>query len=56
MTANKPPKKAKNGTPPPIDKLLKPAIVVALAMLAYQFMKGISGEVRRLQKVIGMSR
>lgn len=45
MTATKPPK-AKNGTPPPVDKLLKPAIGVGIALLAYQFLKGIGGEVR----------
>ena len=30
-------KKAKKGSPPPIDRLLKPAIGVALAMVVYQF-------------------
>jgi hypothetical protein len=34
--------------PPPVDKLIKPAIVVGLAMLAYQFLKGISSEVSAL--------
>ena len=33
--------------PPPIDKLIKPAVGLALALLAYQFFKGISSEVRR---------
>jgi hypothetical protein len=32
--------------PPPVDKLIMPAIVIGLAMLAYQFIKGISSEVR----------
>lgn len=32
--------------PPPIDKLLIPAIGLALALLAYQFFKGITAEVR----------
>jgi hypothetical protein len=40
----KPPKK-KNGTPPPIDKLIVPAIGVALALLAYYFFQGINSEV-----------
>lgn len=31
--------------PPPIDKLLKPAIGIGLALLAYQFIKGINQEV-----------
>ncbi|GKY91887.1 hypothetical protein MPSEU_000160300 [Mayamaea pseudoterrestris] len=46
MTA-KPPK-TKNGTPPPVDKLLMPAVGIALALLAYQFFKGISGEIPRI--------
>ena len=37
--------KKKNGTPPPIDKLAKPAIGVALALLGYYFFKGINSEV-----------
>jgi hypothetical protein len=37
--------KKKNGAPPAVDKLLKPAIGVAMALLAYQFFKGINGEV-----------
>ncbi|KAL7577702.1 hypothetical protein ACA910_015210 [Epithemia clementina (nom. ined.)] len=42
---NKPAKKpkVKNGEPPPIDKLLKPAIGVALALVAYQFIRGLGG-------------
>ena len=32
--------------PPAIDKLLIPAIVVAVAVVAYQFFKGITAEVR----------
>ena len=32
--------------PPEVDKLLKPAIAVALAMMLYQFFKGINSEVR----------
>jgi hypothetical protein len=31
--------------PPPVDKLIRPAIVIGLAMLAYQFIRGISSEV-----------
>ena len=36
------------GTPPPVDKLIKPAIGVALAIVAYQFLQGISSEVSQL--------
>ena len=32
--------------PPQIDKLMMPAIGVGLALLAYNFMKGINSEVR----------
>jgi hypothetical protein len=39
------PLKKKNGRPPPIDKLMKPAIGIGLALLAYQFFKGIGAEV-----------
>lgn len=38
--------KTKKGQPPPVDKLIKPAIGVGLALLAYQFFKGLTGEVR----------
>lgn len=38
--------KEKKGRPPPVDKLLKPAIGIALALLAYQFLKGLGSEVR----------
>jgi hypothetical protein len=46
MVAKKPvvPKK-KNGQPPPVDKLIKPAIAIALAMVVYQFIRGIGAEV-----------
>jgi hypothetical protein len=37
--------KKKNGTPPPIDKLAKPAIGIALAMMGFYFFKGINSEV-----------
>lgn len=40
--------KVKKGTPPPIDKLLIPAIVVALAIVAYQFLKGLGAEITRV--------
>ena len=33
---------------PPLDKLLKPAAGVALAMLGYYFMKGMSAEIPRI--------
>ena len=39
------PKKVKKGTPPPVDKLLKPAIGVALALVAYQFIRGLGSGV-----------
>jgi len=39
-------KKKKKGQPPPIDLLVKPAIGVGLALLAYQFIKGLNSEVR----------
>ena len=46
-SANKKPQsKEKKGRPPPVDKLLKPAIGVAIALLAYQFLKGLGSEVR----------
>jgi hypothetical protein len=34
-------KKLKKGKPPPIDKLLVPAIGIAIAIVAFQFVKGI---------------
>lgn len=40
--------KKKTQSAPPIDKLLKPACGVALAMLAYYFMKGMSSEIPRI--------
>lgn len=45
MGKQKQPKK-KNGVPPAIDKLLKPAVGIALALLAYQFFQGLNSEVR----------
>ncbi|EEC46152.1 predicted protein [Phaeodactylum tricornutum CCAP 1055/1] len=42
------PLKKKNGRPPPIDKLMKPAIGIGLALLAYQFFKGIGAEIPRV--------
>jgi len=47
MTQKKQPKE-KKGKPPPVDKLLKPAVGVALALLAYNFLKGLGAEVRML--------
>jgi hypothetical protein len=46
-------KNKKNMTekPPPIDKLLKPAIGVVIAFVAYYFMKGISTEVSSFLQV-----
>ena len=38
-------KKRRTLEPPPVDRLIMPAIVIGLAMLAYQFIKGISSEV-----------
>jgi hypothetical protein len=37
--------KSKTEKPPPIDKLLMPAVVVVLAFVAYYFMKGINADV-----------
>jgi hypothetical protein len=46
MAAKKPfVPKPKSGQPPPVDKLIKPAIFVALAMVVYQFFRGIGAEV-----------
>ncbi|GAX12684.1 hypothetical protein FisN_15Hh160 [Fistulifera solaris] len=41
-------KKPKNGTPPPIDKLIIPAIGIGLALLAYQFIKGMTADLVRV--------
>mmetsp|Transcript_8144 Transcript_8144/g.15334 ORF Transcript_8144/g.15334 Transcript_8144/m.15334 type:complete len:446 (+) Transcript_8144:216-1553(+) len=41
-------KKSKTEKPPPIDKLLIPAIGVVIAFVAYYFMKGISTEIPRI--------
>ena len=41
----KPTNKRKTEKPPAIDKLLKPAIGVVLAFVAYYFMKGLETEV-----------
>ena len=38
-------KKKQTEKPPALDKLLKPALGVALAVLAYYFMKGLDAEV-----------
>ncbi|KAL7513169.1 hypothetical protein ACHAXN_010249 [Cyclotella atomus] len=40
--------KKQNAKPPAMDKLLKPAIGVALAMMAYYFMKGVTSEIARV--------
>jgi hypothetical protein len=37
--------RSKTEKPPAIDKLLKPAIGVVLAFIAYYFMKGINADV-----------
>jgi hypothetical protein len=39
------PKHARKNKPPPVDQYLMPAIVVAAALLLYQFIQGISNEV-----------
>jgi len=41
-------KKKKTGKPPPIDKLLKPAVGVCLVFLWYYFMKGLNSEIPRI--------
>lgn len=33
------------GRPPPVDKLLLPAIGIAIALLAYHFIKGLGADV-----------
>jgi hypothetical protein len=40
-------KRRKTLEPPPVDRLVMPAIVIGLAMLAYQFIKGITSEVSK---------
>mmetsp|Transcript_24 Transcript_24/g.41 ORF Transcript_24/g.41 Transcript_24/m.41 type:complete len:437 (-) Transcript_24:100-1410(-) len=40
--------KKKTESAPPVDKFLKPAVGVALAMLAYYFLKGMTKEIRRI--------
>jgi len=40
-------KKQKTGEPPPVDKLIRPAIGIGLALLAWQFMKGLGSEIPR---------
>lgn len=42
------PKKVKKGTPPPVDRLLIPAIGVALALVAFQFIRGLTGGIARV--------
>lgn len=39
------PKKVKKGKPPPIDKLIVPAVGIGLALLGYQFFKGLTSDV-----------
>jgi hypothetical protein len=39
--------------PPPVELLIKPAIGIALALLAYQFISGIKSEVRICTVVLG---
>jgi len=41
-------KKKQTEKPPALDKLLKPALGVALAVLAYYFMKGLDAEISRV--------
>ena len=40
--------KKQTAKPPPADKLLKPAAGIALAILAYYFMKGVTNEITRV--------
>lgn len=40
--------KKQNAKPPAMDKLLRPAIGVALAMMAYYFMMGVTSEIARV--------
>lgn len=47
-------KKSKTEKPPAIDKLLKPAIGVVLALVAYNFMKGINTDVSLILNIVGV--
>jgi hypothetical protein len=47
-------KKAK-GKPPPVDKLIIPAIGLAIGIVAFQFIKGIIGADVSLFHVISLS-
>jgi hypothetical protein len=38
--------------PPPVDKLIKPAVGIALAIVAYQFFTGIKSEVRETKETL----
>jgi len=40
--------KKKHHSPPPVDRLLKPAAGVALAMLGYYFFRGLGGDIPRI--------
>ena len=40
--------KKQTAQPPALDTLLKPAVGIALAMLAYYFMKGVTNEITRI--------
>jgi hypothetical protein len=48
MAAAKKKNKSKTEKPPPIDKLLKPAIGIVLAFVGYYFMKGIDIDISRV--------
>lgn len=41
-------KKKKQQSPPPVDKFLKPAAGIAISMLVYYFMKGMTNEIPRI--------
>jgi hypothetical protein len=41
--------------PPPVEKLIKPAVAVALALVAYQFFTGIKSEVRETKENIDVT-
>eukprot|EP00522_Entomoneis_paludosa_P014546 CAMPEP_0172442198 /NCGR_PEP_ID=MMETSP1065-20121228/2669_1 /TAXON_ID=265537 /ORGANISM="Amphiprora paludosa, Strain CCMP125" /LENGTH=449 /DNA_ID=CAMNT_0013191961 /DNA_START=37 /DNA_END=1386 /DNA_ORIENTATION=+ len=47
MAPSRKPKVKKNEAPP-VDKLIKPAIAVALAMIVFQFIRGLGGGIKRV--------
>ena len=48
-------KGSKTEKPPAVDKLILPAIGIGLALLAFQFFKGVQSEVRTVVALWGSS-